>query len=95
MSAAESNNTRVRRVIADAQRLPLERVLPECTLAELGIDSLDALNLVFALEDEFDVSIPIKAGQAFVTVEDVMQGMSVLLTADPASRPAPSVEGAA
>lgn len=49
---------RVIAVIAKTQKLPLERITLDSSFEELRIDSLDGLNILFALEEEFDVNIP-------------------------------------
>ncbi len=45
-------------VIADTQGLPEQDVVLDASLVDLGIDSLDGINILFALEDEFDITIP-------------------------------------
>ena len=49
---------RVTAVIVKTQHLPPEAVTIDSTFEELKIDSLDGINLLFALEGEFDVDIP-------------------------------------
>jgi acyl carrier protein len=71
---------RVQRVIAETQKLPAERVGEASTFKELGIDSLDGLNILFALEEEFSVEIPDDAGKDFTSVRDVVAGIERLLT---------------
>ena len=75
----ETNSERVIRVIAATQKLAAERVSEESTFRELGIDSLDGLNIVFALEEEFAVDIPDEAVKEFTSVRDVVAGIDRLL----------------
>lgn len=42
-------------------------------LADLGLNSLDLLNLVCIVEDEFDIEIPDRIVWQFKTVGDVMK----------------------
>lgn len=42
-------------------------------LADLGLNSLDLLNLVCIVEDEFDIEIPDRAVWKFKTVGDVIE----------------------
>jgi acyl carrier protein len=50
---------RARAALAAEFGVPVGRIRDDTSVVrELGIDSLDWLRLVFALEDEFDVSIP-------------------------------------
>ena len=44
--------------IASVKRIPAERITVDSTFDELAIDSLDATNLLFSLEEEFGVAIP-------------------------------------
>ncbi len=71
---------RVRRVIAETQKLPADRVGDDSTFRELGIDSLDGLNILFALEEEFAIEVPDDAGKEFTSVRDVVAGIERLLT---------------
>lgn len=52
-----------------------ELVINEDTilLADLGLNSLDLLNLVCIVEDEFDIEIPDRVVWRFKTVGDVMK----------------------
>jgi acyl carrier protein len=51
-------------------------------LAELGIESIDALEMVFDLEEKFDIQIPYNANSAatdFATVGDVVRSIQGLV----------------
>ncbi len=76
---AESTTERVVRVIAQTQKIPIEGVGTESTFQQLGIDSLDGLNILFALEEEFGVAIPDDAGKQFASVSQVVEGIELLL----------------
>ena len=81
---------RVRKIIATAQRLPEEKVTPDSTFQELGIDSLDGINILFALEGEFDIDIPDDAARGIRTVREMAEGVEklVLAKADAKAEPA-------
>ena len=70
---------RVRRIIASTQHLAEEKVTADSTFAELGIDSLDGINILFAVESEFNVNIPDDAAQNIRSVRDVVEGLAKLL----------------
>jgi acyl carrier protein len=53
--AAQDVATRVIALVAQEQRLPLSRVTIDSTFEELGMDSLDGVNLYFAIGKEFDL----------------------------------------
>ena len=72
---------RVIAVIAKTQRLAPEAVTPASTFAELKIDSLDGINLLFALESEFNISIPDEDARKLTTVLEVIDGVEKLLEA--------------
>ncbi len=70
---------RVRRIIATAQHLPEDKVTADSTFSELGIDSLDGINILFAVESEFNINIPDDAAQSIRSVRDVVDGIAKLL----------------
>jgi acyl carrier protein len=45
---------------------------PETTLAEAGIDSLDSLTILFAIEEQFHISIPDDEARAVRTFSDLI-----------------------
>jgi acyl carrier protein len=75
----EELTERVRQIIASAQHLPQEKITPDSTFAELGIDSLDGINILFAVESEFNINIPDAAAQSIRSVRDVIDGIAKLL----------------
>jgi len=75
----EELTERVRRIIATTQHLAEEKVTADSTFAELGIDSLDGINILFAVESEFNVNIPDDAAQSIRSVRDVIDGIAKLL----------------
>jgi len=80
----EELTERVRKIIASAQHLPEEKITPDSTFAELGIDSLDGINILFAVESEFNINIPDDAAQSIRSVRDVIDGIAKLLEGGPA-----------
>ena len=61
---------RVRKQTAHQLRIAEDRVQPASSFKDLGADSLDHVELVLALEDEFDVSIPDEDAEKMLTVQD-------------------------
>lgn len=81
---------RVLKVIATSKRIPLETVTIDSDFQQLTIDSMDAVEILFALENEFDVSIPDDAVRAVRNVRQMCEGVEKLLAAmpaDPAVKP--------
>jgi acyl carrier protein len=71
--------SRVIRVIAETQRIPVDSVKPESTFEELKIDSLDGINIVFAIENEFNINVPDDAAKSLRSVSDVATGVEKLI----------------
>jgi acyl carrier protein len=67
------------RVIAQTQRIPRETVSIDSTFEQLKIDSLDGINLVFALENEFQINIPDEGVQSLRSVRETVEGVRALL----------------
>lgn len=80
-------------VIASTQKLEPGKVTVDSTFEELQIDSLDGLNIVFALENEFDIDIPDEQAKQFTTVRQAAERIHALLEGRSAGEnaPAPSV----
>ena len=71
---------RVQSVIASSKRIPREQVTIDSTLEGLGLDSLDQLNLLFALESEFNISISDEQAKSIRTVREMVEGVGKLLS---------------
>jgi acyl carrier protein len=72
---------RVTQVIARTQHIAPETVTIDSTFEELKIDSLDGINILFAIESEFDVDIPDDAARQIRTVRAMVEGIDKLLAA--------------
>ena len=78
---------RVRKVIATSKRIPEDRVTIDSAFEELGIDSMDAVEILFALENEFDISIPDEEVKSVRNVRQMVEGVERLLAAKSAGTP--------
>jgi acyl carrier protein len=72
---------RVIRVFADFKKVSPEEITLDTTFEELGFDSLDGLNLVFELEEEFDMTIPDDRVADMKGVRQAVEGIEALLEA--------------
>jgi acyl carrier protein len=70
---------RIRNVIANSQKLPLDKVTIDSTFQDLGIDSMDAVNILFGLESEFDINIPDEEVKEIRTVRQMAEGVEKLV----------------
>jgi len=63
---------KVKEIIADKLSVELEEVVPEASFVDdLGADSLDLVELIMSMEEEFDIEIPDEQAEKLVTVKDV------------------------
>ena len=72
---------RVLKCIATSKRIPLETVTIDSDFQQLGIDSMDAVEILFALENEFDISIPDDEVRTVRNVRDMCTGVEKLVAA--------------
>ena len=71
---AEAISDRVRAIIAEQLGVKLEVVTEAVSFIEdLGADSLDTVELVMALEEEFGIEIPDEDAEKMVTVGDAIK----------------------
>ena len=66
-------------IIAQKKRLPPENITLDSTFLDLGIDSLDGMDLLFAFEDTFNISIPDDVAQQMKSVRMVTEGLRRVL----------------
>jgi acyl carrier protein len=76
--------SRVTETIAKTQKIPVESVTLDKTFEELKIDSLDGINILFALEEEFKVDVPDEAARQILSVRAAVEGIQKLLDVAPA-----------
>ncbi|MDR1138293.1 MAG: acyl carrier protein [Clostridiales bacterium] len=48
---------KVAQLLNQSREIPLDKITPTSTFADLGLDSLDVVDLLMLFEDEFKVSI--------------------------------------
>ena len=70
---------RVIRVLAETQRIPVQGITKDSTFEELKIDSLDAIQIIFAIETEFNINISDDAAKSVRTVGDLADGVERLI----------------
>ena len=49
-------------IISKSLKIPVEQLTPNKRLDELGAESLDVIEILFELEEKFDIAITVKAG---------------------------------
>ncbi|MEY2912362.1 MAG: hypothetical protein RLZZ184_1671 [Cyanobacteriota bacterium] len=64
---------RVKAIVAEQLSVEAEKIKPQSVfLEDLGADSLDTVELVMALEEEFDIEIPDEEAEKITTVQAVV-----------------------
>ena len=73
---------RLRALASDRVGIDPEKFQPDLKLEEVGIDSFSFVELVFVIEDEFKVRIPLDVA-GVRTVNDVVETVCARLNAQP------------
>lgn len=65
---------RVRKVVVEQLQRSEDEVTPQASFVDdLGADSLDVVELVMGLEEEFDIEIPDEDAEKIATVQDAVK----------------------
>ena len=81
MSTVEIRD-RVVMIIADQLGIDVADISPDASVAEdLGADSLDVVELIIALEGEFDIEIPNREAERITKVQNIFDYMGEALQA--------------
>lgn len=80
---------KVLELIADTKRIPREQVSPTSTFEDLGLDSLDAINLVFEVENTFNISVPDSVANSMTSVPQVVEELRKILATQSTSQQTP------
>lgn len=70
---------RVIKVFADFKKISPDEIKSDTTFEEMGLDSLDGLNLIFELEEEFDITVPDDKVQEMKSIKEVVAGVQYLI----------------
>lgn len=73
------------RAISQHKQLEEGVVTLDSSLESLGVSSLDAITIVYEIEDAFDVEVPNEELESLKIVEDIVIGIGRLLTASKTS----------
>ncbi len=64
---------RVKEIIVDELGVDSEAITMDSTLEDLGADSLDAVELIMALEEEYDLEIAEEDARAMKSVKNIVE----------------------
>lgn len=64
---------KIKTVVSENLSVDIEKVTPEASfIDDLGADSLDIVELVMALEEEFGIEIPDSESEKIITVQNAL-----------------------
>lgn len=64
---------KVKQIVAERLGVSEEKITPQSSFVDdLGADSLDQVELIMALEDEFDMEIPDEDAEKLKTIKDAL-----------------------
>lgn len=66
-------------IVRQEKNIAEDLLTPETELAAAGIDSLDSLTILFAIEEHFRISIPDTAARAMKTFGDMVDAVATEL----------------
>lgn len=65
---------KVKKIIADKLSVDLDEIVPEASFVDdLGADSLDPVELIMSMEEEFDIDIPDEDAEKIMSVKDAIE----------------------
>ena len=71
---------KIQAMLAEALNLPIEKVTPDAKIVDdLGADSLDVVELLSQLEEEYGIIIPDDQAESLATVADVANVIDALM----------------
>ena len=59
-------------IVAAVKQVSADSIRPESTFEQLGIDSLDRINILFELENEFDIDVPDDEARSITSVQGII-----------------------
>lgn len=80
---------RVRAILEKEYSIPQESITPQSTLESLGLDSLDLIELLFEVEEQFDIRVPQDGASALklASVQDIVSSIDGVLNQSGAPLP--------
>jgi acyl carrier protein len=78
---ADAIERRVIEIIARKKNLNAGDITPDSTFNQLGIDSLDAADLLFTFEEAFNIVVPDEAAASMRSVREIADGIRQLTAA--------------
>jgi acyl carrier protein len=83
MTELDPLEKKVIELVAQKKRMPPETITLDSTFLELGIDSLDGMDLLFNFEESFKLTIPDEVAQQMRSVRQVTDALRTALASNP------------
>ena len=80
---ADEITVKIIQLIAAVKRIPEENVTIDSTFEQLGVDSLDAINLIYEIESDFNISVPDEVARSIKDVRQLLEALRTALAATP------------
>jgi acyl carrier protein len=95
LTESDDLTQRILRIIAETQRKDPAEVTIDSSFEELGIDSMDGVNILFALENEFNITVPDSDAQSIRGVRAMVEGVTRLIEQDRQRKAGPEGQASA
>ena len=71
---------KIKALIVDQTRISADSLdLSTSLMSDIEADSLDAVEIIMAIEDEFEIEIPDEEAEKFVTIKDIVDYLENVL----------------
>jgi acyl carrier protein len=67
---------RVVSILAKTSKVPVDQITLDSTFEDLGLDSLDGVEIVYELEEEFGITISNETAMTFNSVRQIVDGLA-------------------
>lgn len=67
------------KAISNQKRIDASSISADSTLETLGISSLDAITIMYEIEDALNLEIPNESLESLTSVQDILDGISQLV----------------
>lgn len=78
-----NTDERIKQIVANVLGIDEDQVVPQATFQEdLGADSLDVVEVIIALEQEFGIDIPDERAEKIVSVQHAIDSINEIISMD-------------
>jgi acyl carrier protein len=70
----------IKRIVSKRVEVPVEQVMHDTRLEDLGAGSLEVIEIIYDIEEKFGISVPIKPGESSLLLETETEGTKSTVT---------------